>query len=490
MTPRPDPPRLVLDPTLRAFEAPDGGIVLAGGRPGRLLRLTRSGTASFRRLAGASTDRTARGDRLGPTDPGGRTSDELLAARLVDAAMAHPEPRRGVTIDGRVTVVVPAHDRPGDLDRCLTAIGDGVPVVVVDDGSKDADAIAAVCRRHGARVVRREEAGGPAVARNAGWDEVGSELVAFVDSDCVVGEGWLRDLAGWFDDGTVAAVAPRVRPLAQAGRRSTLRRFGERHGPLDLGDRPSPVGPGRAVAYVPTTALVVRRHLPGFRFDASLRFGEDVDLVWRLVDAGFTVRYDPTVVVHHREPDTWASVLGRRFRYGTSAAALARRHGGRPAAAEVRPVPAAIAGLALAGEPAAALVVLAVAGHRLAGRVRPFGVPGTVAAGWVATGVWWTAVGTGRAATMLAAPLLVAASGGRWAGRRGRRAARLLLLAAPMADWWRLRPDLDPVRWLAASVADDTAYGLGVWAGCLRHRTAAPLLVSLDRAGRERADRP
>ena len=497
MTPRPDPPRLVLDPTLRAFEAPDGGIVLAGGRPGRLLRLSRTGTAAFRRLVSASTERGQRPGGSGTGSGTGRADDQLgrtrvddqLAARLVGAGMAHPRPPRAVATDGRVTVVVPARDRPGDLDRCLGALGAGIPVIVVDDGSDDPMAIADVCRRHGARVVRREQAGGPAAALNAGWDAAGSELVAFVDSDCMVTEGWLGDLAGWFDDDAVAAVAPRVRPLPPAGRRTVLARFGERHGPLDLGDRPSPVGPGRAVAYVPTTTLVVRRDLHRFRFDPSLRFGEDVDLVWRLVEAGHVVRYDPSVVVHHREPDTWGSTLARRFRYGTSAAALARRHEGRPAAAEVQPVPAVIAGLVLTGAPAGALAVATLATIRLAGRVRPFGIPATVAGGWVAAGAWWTLVGLGRAATMLASPLLVAAAGGRWAGRRGRRAAWVLLLAAPLADWWRLRPDLDPARWTLASIADDAAYGLGVWAGCLRHRTLSPLRVRRDRSGQERVDR-
>ena len=70
--------------------------------------------------------------------------------------------------------------------------------------------------------------------------------------------------------------------------------------------------------YVPSAALIVRAPV---RFDETLRYGEDVDLVWRLLDAGHRVVYDPSVVVRHHEAD----VLRRRFRYGTSAAPLAAR---------------------------------------------------------------------------------------------------------------------------------------------------------------------
>ena len=77
--------------------------------------------------------------------------------------------------------------------------------------------------------------------------------------------------------------------------------------------------PGSRVSYVPTAALLVRRsaldsvaiddaaipapgHLAGPGplssrgvFDPALRYGEDVDLIWRLHDAGWRVRYEPSV---------------------------------------------------------------------------------------------------------------------------------------------------------------------------------------------------
>jgi hypothetical protein len=61
-------------------------------------------------------------------------------------------------------------------------------------------------------------------------------------------------------------------------------------------------------------------------------------------------------------------------------------------------------------------------------------------------------------------------------GRRGRRAALALAAVPALVEWRTRRPRLDPLRWIAACLADDLAYGAGVWRGALAGRTAGPLL--------------
>lgn len=74
------------------------------------------------------------------------------------------------------------------------------------------------------------------------------------------------------------------------------------------------------------------------------------------------------------------------------------------------------------------------------------------------------------------------------------RAGRPLLAAAfarHAVDWYRDRPPMDPIRWTAVRIADDLAYGAGVWWGALQHRTVAPLLPDLaDWPGRDGVQRP
>jgi hypothetical protein len=83
---------------------------------------------------------------------------------------------------------------------------------------------------------------------------------------------------------------------------------------------------------------------------------------------------------------------------------------------------------------------------------------------------------------MLGAPLLVVVA---TRGRRGARAALVLVLVPPVVEWVRRRPDLDLPRWVVASVADDLAYGAGVWTGCIRARSFGPLVPALGRPADE-----
>lgn len=459
---------LVLDRSLRRFR---NGTVLAGGHPGRVVTLTPAGSAALDGLLSTGHRDAATAE---------------LAGRLVRAGMAHPRPATPNGVGGEpgggrpvpsVTVVVPVLDRPDALDRCLASLGDRHPVVVVDDASRDPAPVAAVCAARGARLVRRDRNGGPGAARNDALGAIDTELVAFVDSDCTTGNGWLDGLTWLFDDPGIGAVAPRVAAAPRAGgpSRRAIDRFDAAHSPLDLGPDGGEVGPDRSVRYVPTAALVVRREALAAvgGFAPGLRVGEDVDLVWRLADAGWRVRYEPSVTVFHTEPERWRGLLARRFRYGTSAGPLAARHRGRLAPVELRPWPTAAAVAALAGRPRTAAAAVAASALLFTRAVRPHGIPARQAWTWSIQGAGWTVVGIGRAATMLAAPgLAVLAT----RGRRGARAALVLVAVPPIVEWVRRRPDLDLPRWVAASVADDLAYGAGVWTGCVRARSFGPLL--------------
>jgi mycofactocin glycosyltransferase len=428
--------RVVLDPAVRVSGA---GRVLAGGSPWRVLRLSAAGPEALAELAAGR----------------GTESQRRLGRRLVDAGMAHPQPPPAHPPPS-VTLIIPVRDRAEELDRCLAAVRApatpaALEVIVVDDGSADPAAIAGVCTRHGARLVRRAVSGGPAAARNAGFDVSQTELVAFLDSDCIPSPGWIGALAGHFADPLVGAAAPRVQPL-------TSNAYAQARSPLDMGARPAEVRPGGPVPYVPSAALVLRASAGG-RFDPGLRYGEDVDLVWRLHDRGWRVRYDPRVHVRHREPPTYRGRLARRFRYGTSAAPLSRRHPGRLAPAVIHPVPGLAVALILARRPRAATAVLVAQAALLINK----GVPPKTAARWSVEATAHTFLGAARAAGTLAAPALL-------------RHHRAILAAPHLANWLREKPPVDPLRWTVLSLADDAAYGAGVHAGCLAHHTVEPLI--------------
>jgi mycofactocin system glycosyltransferase len=403
----------------------------------------------------------------------------MFARRVLDAGLAHPVPPAVAVAE--VTVVVPAHDRADQLDRCLAHLDPRRSVVVVDDGSSDPEAVSEVAERHGARLLHHDENRGPAAARNTALATIDTDLVAFLDSDCVATPVWIEDLAGHFADATVVAVAPRIVPVDTT---TAATSYAAVVGALDLGDEPGSVAPGRPVSYVPVAALLVRRSAltslspDGRPFDESMRYGEDVDLIWRLASSGGTIRYDPLVYISHDEPTSWGAVLGRRFRYGTSAGPLALRHGTAMVPFSSPAVPVLAILCLLARRP---VLAAAAAGWFIADTDRvlaPLGMGHREATGLAAAGLGLTALGLGRVTTQLAAPLAVAAIA---LSRRRSTALGLaaFMLAPAVDDFVRRRPALNPAQFTAARIADDIAYGAGVWRGAARAHTAIPLLPRL-----------
>jgi mycofactocin system glycosyltransferase len=442
-----------------------------GGSPARVLRLTPAGRLAWRELADGPISTPAAG---------------MLARRFTDAGLAHPLPPAPEGPPD-LTVVIPVYGRPDLLGTCLSALDRRHPALVVDDGSPDPAAIAKIAAGHGVTVLRRDTNGGPAAARNTALASVSTELVAFLDSDCVPSAGWAEAVAAHFADPMVGAVAPRVRPLAPQSWAGHYTRAG---GSLDLGGQPARVAPSTRMSYVPTAAFVARRAAldevaetaeHGMVFDERMRVGEDVDLVWRLHAAGWRVRYDPAVHLDHHEPTTWPGLLRRRARYGTSAGPLARRRPAAIAPLVLHPWPTlAVAGL-LGRRPllAACAFGMAVLTMRRTLRAQDIPTDGVVRA--MGTAVWQTWLGIGRYGTQFSAPVLLAALAEPGRRRWGRRAAvASLLLGPPLNAWLSRRPPLDPVRYTLGSLADDIAYGSGVWAGCLTQRTAVPLLPRIS----------
>jgi cellulose synthase/poly-beta-1,6-N-acetylglucosamine synthase-like glycosyltransferase len=195
-----------------------------------------------------------------------------------------------------VSVVVPAHARPERLERLLSALreqtigSDLFEVIVVADGANPAvlDLLerAASGRGLSLTVVPQAPARGPGAARNTGWRLATAPLVAFTDDDCVPTPGWLT--AG------LAAAGPRR--IVQG---ITLPDPGETGGLVSRSVRVESLGPQYETCniFYPRAAL---EPLGGFDERYGLTpGGEDTDLAWRAIEAGYETRLAPDALVHH-----------------------------------------------------------------------------------------------------------------------------------------------------------------------------------------------
>ena len=426
--------RVELDPSARRI---DDGRVLVGGTPLRVLRLTDAGAQLLDRLvAGAPV----------PAGAGARR----LVRRLVDGGVLHPRPSVPGTLRSTdVAAVIPV--RGDDPSPARAAAAGAAEIVVVAD----------------------EDGDGPAAARNRGWRPVRADVVAFLDADTAAAPGWLEALLAHLDDPSVGAVAPRVRTSA-AGAPAWLSAYEAVRSPLDLGPLAAPVRPGSRVPYVPTAALLVRRaaleDVGGF--DESLRVGEDVDLVWRLHAAGWRVRYEPTVEVRHPSRSTLAAWARQRFRYGTSAAPLAERHGAAVAPLGISGWSAAAWALVLLGRPVAGLAVGAGTTAALAPKLRGLRHPAREAVRIAGVGNLYA----GRAAAdALRRPWWPLALLLGWRVRRTRPALLAAATVPALLEWREQRPRIGGAQFVALRLLDDVAYGAGLWAGCARARSTRAL---------------
>ncbi len=439
----------------------DEGRILLGGSPLRVLRLSPTGAA------------LARGWFAGEA-VADRPSHHELARRLEASGMAHlrwPERDDGPVGVGP-TVIIPTHDDADELARTLA----GEPgrwaaeVLVVDDGS----AVPVTAEPDGAttRVIRRPIAGGPGAARQTGLDATRTELVILVDAGVELDGETAAGLLRAFDDPEVVAAAPRV---VSPPRADLVGRYDHHRSPLDLGPVESLVGPGRAVPYVPTACLAVRveavRRAGGF--DPDLRYGEDVDLVWRLGQIGH-VRYLPHLVVSHPARGSLPALVAQRRAYGSSAGPLAARHGSAALApCRVSPWTLLVTALALAGRPVWAGLTAVGTGLALRPKLEPMPDAGAEAMALTLRGHWYGGLSIVTALLRSWAPaLLVLAFGGR-------RARRLATTAAAAGAARRLldgpRQPTSAAIDLGVGVVDDLAYGLGLWQGALDQRSTAAL---------------
>lgn len=449
----PDGFHVRLNPRTRVY---DGGRTLVGGAPPTAAFLTE---AAGRMLEGRD---------IQVRDAGSRA----LADRLLELGMADPVveslPAAGAD---EVTVVIPVHDRPRQLDLLLRSVPDGVRTIVVDDCSADATAIAAVVAAHGSDLVRHQANRGPAAARNTGLEQVRTPCVAFVDSDIALEPDTLATLLRHFCDPKVALAAPRILGRQSSGQETWITRYENGRASLDLGRFPALVKPRAPVAWLPSACVVARVAALGEGFDADMRVGEDVDLVWRLARRGWRVRYEPEAAVFHENRPRLAEWWIRKLYYGTGAQPLAERHGGDVAPAVLSPWAAAFAAAVVTQRRwslATGGVVALWAWRRIAGRVGASDQAGRI-------GLRLTAEGAAAALMQTSALMLrhwwPAAAVGSVFSRRLRRAVVAAAIVDSVIEYVRTDSDLDPVRFAVARRLDDLAYGTGVWLGALRRRS-------------------
>src|ERR1035437_501916 len=220
-----------------------------------------------------------------------------------------------------ITVCLCTRDRPGYVRDCLaglavqTADPARYDILIVDSGSSGttpALLAAMVAQQGNARLIRVDEPG-ISRARNAGAAAARGDYIAYIDDDAIAAPDWVAQMlcAITGTGGVPALIGGRILPLWEAplpgwwpARLRGVLSIIETEGRGPYRDKSVPAGlePYGANMVVHVATM---RSVGGFATGIG-RNGrvplsdEDVQLAWRLQDAGYAVHFDSRIVVHHQ----------------------------------------------------------------------------------------------------------------------------------------------------------------------------------------------
>ena len=226
-----------------------------------------------------------------------------------------------------VTAVVPARDAARTIDECLDSLitirdrphSSLARILLVDDGSRDDSA-----RRAAARGIEVLESGGrgAGAARNAGIAASSTDLIWFVDVDCVARPDALERLRPHLDVADVAGVGGTYGIADDA---TLLERL--IHEEIKVRHDRMP----QDVDFLATFDVLYRRSvlddLGGF--DERYLKGQDADLAFRIVEAGHRLRFERDSEVRHHHANRLSRYLKVQRQQGYWRVALHLEHRGR-----------------------------------------------------------------------------------------------------------------------------------------------------------------
>jgi glycosyltransferase involved in cell wall biosynthesis len=222
-----------------------------------------------------------------------------------------------------LTVAICTHDRPHQLVRALTSVMDQSPrpaeVLVVDNAPSNDAARRLVRERFPQVRYLCEPVPGLDFARNRALASATQDVVAFLDDDAVAAAGWGEAMNQAFaSDVRVGLCTGRVEALKldTPGERLFEANGGFSRGterielPTDAGrllhGRRAPliawaisVGSGCNYGVRRTAALALGGFDEALDLGAALPGGGDHDLLWRMLQGGHTVVYQPAALAWH-----------------------------------------------------------------------------------------------------------------------------------------------------------------------------------------------
>ena len=225
----------------------------------------------------------------------------------------------------KVSVIVCSYNAERTLPACLDSLQQlnypNYELILVDDGSNDTTPQIAFLRSN-VRYLRHERNLGLSVARNTGLSVASGEIVAFTDADCRADADWLYYLVADLLGGEFAGIGgPNLLPPEDSLLASAVMVSPGGPAHVMLTDRQAEHIPGCNMAFFKSALEEIGGFDPIFH-----TAGDDVDVCWRLQEAGYKLGFSPAAFVWHYRRSTVREYLKQQHGYGEAEALLVRKH--------------------------------------------------------------------------------------------------------------------------------------------------------------------
>lgn len=218
------------------------------------------------------------------------------------------------------SIIIPLYNRPAEIRELLDSLTEQTykhfEVVVVEDGSteKSEEIVASFRDRLEVKYFFKENSG-PGLSRNYGAARASGDYFIFLDSDCIVPATYLQEIEDELAEHPVDAFGGPDRAhesftdlqkainysmtsiLTTGGIRGKKKSMEKFH------PRSFNMGFSRRVFEV----------TGGF---SGMRFGEDIDMSIRIMEAGFQTRLFPAAYVYHKRRTSWKKFFKQIYNSG------------------------------------------------------------------------------------------------------------------------------------------------------------------------------
>jgi GT2 family glycosyltransferase len=231
-----------------------------------------------------------------------------------------------------VSVVIPTRDRPHLVAATVDSIlaGGEVPaeIVVIDQSATAADLAIGGASPSGCRIRHVAVASrGLSRARNEGVRLAECDLIVFVDDDMLADPGWLRAIVEPLMADAALIVTGRVLPGPRESPGGFVPALVDGAAPAEFRGRlDRDVLAGGNMAIRRTTFDAVGGFDPRLGAGSLCPAAEDNDLGYRLLEAGYRIRYVPDALLYHRAWRPAGAYLSVRYAYGLGKGGYYAKH--------------------------------------------------------------------------------------------------------------------------------------------------------------------